>query len=119
MLREVAQHVDAGKLKYIVASTKTRVPTLPDVPTVAELGVKDFEVVAWFGLVAPAGTPKDIVSRMSTEIGGILASPEIKEKFAAQGAGITYLPAPEFDRFLAREREQWAQAVKISGAKID
>jgi len=116
---EVAQHVDAGKLKYIVASTKTRVPTQPDVPTVAELGIKDFEVVAWFGLVAPAGTPKDTVARMSTEIGSILASPEIKEKFAAQGAGITYLPAPEFDRFLAREREQWAQAVKISGAKID
>ena len=116
---EVAQHVEAGKLKYIVASTKKRVPTLPNVPTVTELGMGEFEVVAWFGLVAPAGTPKDIVTRMSTEIGGILAAPEIMEKFAAQGAEITFLPAPEFDRFLTREREQWAQAVKISGAKID
>jgi len=116
---EVAQHVEAGKLKYIVASTKKRVPTLPNVPTVTELGMGDFEVVAWFGLVAPAGTPKEIVTRMSTEIGGILAAPEIMEKFAAQGAEITFLPAPEFDRFLTREREQWAQAVKVSGAKID
>ncbi|MFO1412972.1 MAG: tripartite tricarboxylate transporter substrate binding protein [Burkholderiales bacterium] len=116
---EVSQYVEAGKLKYIVASTRARVPTLPNVPTVADLGIKDFDVVAWFGIVAPAGTPRDIVGRMSTEIGRILAAPDIREKFAAQGAEITFLPADEFDRFLAREREQWAQAVKVSGAKID
>ncbi len=116
---EVSQYVEAGKLKYIVASTRNRVPTLPNVPTVADLGIKDFDVVAWFGIVAPAGTPKDIVGRMSAEIGRILAAPDIREKFAAQGAEITFLPADEFDRFLAREREQWAQAVKVSGAKID
>ena len=116
---EVSQYVEAGKLKYIVASTKGRVPTLPNVPTVADLGIKDFDVVAWFGIVAPAGTPKDVVGRVSQEIGRILAAPDIKDKFSAQGAEITFLPADEFDRFLAREREQWAQAVKVSGARID
>ncbi len=116
---EVSQYVEAGKLKYIVASTKNRVPSLPGVPTVGDLGIKDFDVVAWFGIVAPAGTPKEIVLRLSQEIGRILAAPDIKEKFVAQGAEITFMPADEFDRFLAREREQWAQAVKVSGAKID
>ncbi len=116
---EVSQHVAAGKLKYLVASTKDRVASLPNVPTAGELGIAGFDVVAWFGLVAPAGTPKDIVGKLSQEIGSILATPEIREKFAGQGAEITFLPADEFNRFLAREREQWAMAVKVSGAKID
>jgi len=116
---EVSQHVAAGKLKYLVASTKDRVASLPNVPTVGDLGIAGFDVVAWFGIVAPAGTPKEIVGKLSQEIGGILATPEVKEKFAGQGAEITFLPADEFDRFLAREREQWATAVKVSGAKID
>jgi len=116
---EVSQHVAAGKLKYLVASTKDRVASLPNVPTAGDLGIAGFDVVAWFGIVAPAGTPKEIVGRLSQEIGGILATPEVKDKFAGQGAEITFLPAGEFDRFLAREREQWAAAVKVSGAKID
>lgn len=116
---EVGQHVAAGKLRYIVASTKARVPTLPNVPALGDLGIAGVDVVAWFGIVAPAATPKDIVGRLSTEIGGILAAPDVREKIAGLGAEVSYLPAPEFDRFLAREREQWAQAVKVSGAKVD
>jgi len=116
---EVSQHVAAGKLKYLVTSTKERVPSLPNVPTAGELGIAGFDVVAWFGIVAPAATPRDVVGRLSQEIGRILAAPDVKEKFAAQGAEITFLAADEFDRFLAREREQWAQAVKVSGAKLD
>jgi tripartite-type tricarboxylate transporter receptor subunit TctC len=116
---EVSQHVAAGKLKYLVTSTKDRVPSLPNVPTAGEVGIAGFDVVAWFGIVAPAATPRDVIGRLSQEIGRILAASDVKEKFAAQGAEITYLPADEFDRFLAREREQWAQAVKVSGAKLD
>ena len=116
---EVSQHVAAGKLRYIVASTKDRVPSLPGVPTVGELGIAGFDVVAWFGVVAPAATPKDIVARLSQEIGQILAAPDVREKLAAQGADITFLPAPEFNAFIAREREQWGQAVKVSGAKVE
>lgn len=116
---EVSQHVAAGKLKYLVTSTKDRVPSLPNVPTAGEVGIAGFDVVAWFGIVAPAATPRDVVGRLSQEIGRILAATDVKEKFAAQGAEITYLAADEFDRFLAREREQWAQAVKVSGAKLD
>lgn len=116
---EVSQHVAAGKLRYLVTSTRQRVTSLPDVPSATDMGVADFNVVAWFGLVAPAGTPKDVIAKLSPEIGQILAAPDVKERFAAQGAEITFLPAEAFDRFLAREREQWAQAVKVSGAKLD
>ena len=116
---EVSQHVAAGKLRYLVTSTRQRVTSLPDVPSAADMGVADFNVVAWFGLVAPAGTPKEVIAKLSPEIGQILAAPDVKERFAAQGAEITFLPAEAFDRFLAREREQWAQAVKVSGAKLD
>jgi len=116
---EVSQHVAAGKLRYLVTSTSQRVASLPDVPAAAESGIADFNVVAWFGLVAPAGTPKDVIAKLSPEIGRILAAPDVKERFAAQGAEITFLPADAFDRFLVREREQWSQAVKVSGAKLD
>jgi tripartite-type tricarboxylate transporter receptor subunit TctC len=116
---EVSQHVKAGKLKYIVASTRERSSGLPNVPTMAELGYPDFDVVAWFGIVAPAGTPKDIVARLSREIGAVLALPDVKETLAAQGADVRYLDADAFGRFLAHEREQWTQAIKVSGAKID
>ena len=116
---EVSQHVAAGKLRYLVTSTSQRVASLPDVPAAAESGIADFNVVAWFGLVAPAGTPKDVIAKLSPEIGRILAAPDVKERFAAQGAEITFMPADAFDRFLAREREQWSQAVKVSGAKLD
>ena len=117
---EVSQHVKAGKLKYIVASTSTRSGVLANVPTVSEsLGVADFDVVAWFGIVAPAATPKPVVAKLSREIGEVLASPEVQETFTAQGAQLSYLAADAFERFLAHEREQWAQVIKVSGAKID
>jgi tripartite-type tricarboxylate transporter receptor subunit TctC len=116
---EVQQHVAAGKLKYIVASTKERAVSVPNVPTVAEMGYPDFNVVAWFGIVAHSGTPKAVVTRLSDEIGRVLAAPDMKEKFVAQGADLSFMPAADFDRFLARERDQWAQAIKASGAKIE
>ena len=75
--------------------------------------------LAWDSVAKVRAADDRASTRLSTEVGGILSAPEVKEKFAAQGAEITYLPAPEFDRFLAREREQWAQAVKVSGAKVD
>ena len=116
---EVSQHVASGRLKYLATSTAKRVPSIPNVPTVAESGVQGFDVVAWFGLVAPATMPKDAVTRLSQEIGAILQASDVREKFAAQGADLAYLPSGEFDTFLAREREQWAQAIKASGAKVE
>lgn len=116
---EVSQHVAAGKLRYLAASTKKRSPIVPDVPTLDELGVKDYEVIAWFGIVAPSGTPKAIVERLSSEIGRIIESPEVKEKIGASGGEITFRDAASFDKFLASERALWSGVVKTSGAKIE
>jgi tripartite-type tricarboxylate transporter receptor subunit TctC len=117
---EVSQLVAAGQLKYLALSTSVRNPSIPDIPTVEEaIGVKDFNVEAWFGIVAPAATPRPIVERLSREIGEILADPDVKERFAAQGGDIRFMPAQEFDRFLANERDLWGRAVKASGAKVE
>ena len=116
---EVAQHVAAGKLKYLATSTAKRVPSIPNVPTVAESVAPGFDIVAWFGIVAPASMPKDAVARLSQEIGRILEAGDVREKFAGQGADLAFMPAGEFDTFLAREREQWGLAIKASGAKVE
>ena len=116
---EVSQYVASGQLKYIASATAKRVQALPNVPTIAELGYPNFEILAWFGLIAPAATPKEIVGRLGREIGAILQEPDLKERFAAQGAEISYLGPEDFNRFLAQDREKWAVAIKASGAKID
>ena len=116
---EVSQYVASGRLKYIANSMNKRTATIPNIPTVEESGVKDFNIVAWFGIVTPAATPKPIIDRLSQEVGQFVEIPEIKERFLALGADLKFMPAEEFNRFLVSEREQWAQAIKISGAKID
>jgi tripartite-type tricarboxylate transporter receptor subunit TctC len=116
---EVSQHVAAGRLRYLAASTRARPASAPGVPTVQESGVADFDVTAWFGIVAPAGTPRDVVAKLSQEIGRILEEGGVREKLVAGGADITYLPSDAFDRFLAAEREKWSYVVRVSGAKID
>jgi len=116
---EVSQHVAAGRLRYLAASTRKRSASVPNVPTLEELGVPDYEVIAWFGIVAPSGTPKDVVDKLSTEIGRIMDSADVREKLAAQGAEITFRPADDFNRFLAAERQKWGEVVRVSGVKLD
>lgn len=116
---EVSAHVAAGKLRYVAASSRARSPSVPNVPTVEESGVVDFEVIAWFGIVAPSATPPAIIAQLSREIGRILDSAEVKDKLAAQGGEITYRNSSDFNRFLASEREKWGHVVKVSGAKLD
>jgi len=116
---EVSQHVAAGRLRYVAASTRKRAASVPNVPTIEEAGVADFDVTAWFGIVAPSPTPRDIIAKLSQEIGRILDDAELRDKLTAQGAQLTYLPSDAFDRFLASEREKWAYVVRVSGAKID
>ncbi|MEO5845661.1 MAG: tripartite tricarboxylate transporter substrate binding protein [Caldimonas sp.] len=112
--------VKAGKLVALAVTSGERSAALPDLPTIAEAGpVKGFEASSWFGLLAPAGTPADIVNRIQQESAKALASPALKERLLAQGAipGGT-LPA-DFTRFIAAEARKWAAVVKTSGAKVD
>lgn len=112
-------HVKAGKLVALAVTSSERSAALPDVPTVAEAGVKGFEATSWFGLLAPAGTPADIVQRIQQESAKALASPALKERLLSQGAIPGGMPPAEFGRFIATETMKWAAVVKSSGAKVD
>jgi tripartite-type tricarboxylate transporter receptor subunit TctC len=113
-------HIKAGKLKALAVTSAARSEALPEVPTIAEAGpVKGYEASSWFGLLAPAGTPADIVSRVQQETAKALANPAIKERLQSQGAIPSGNTPAEFARLIDSEIRKWAAVVKASGAKVD
>ena len=115
-------HIKAGKLKALAVTSATRSAALPDLPTIAEAGgpeLKGYEASSWFGLLAPAGTPMDIVIRVQQETAKALGSPALKERLQAQGAIPGGITSAEFGTFIAAETAKWAKVVKASGAKVD
>jgi len=116
---EVASMVQAGKLSVLGTTSLTRLPAYPGVPTLAESGYPGFEVASFFGVLAPAGTPPEIVARLAADLAAVMALPEVREKFAQQSADANVQGPEGFARFLSAEREKWADIVKRSGAKVD
>jgi tripartite-type tricarboxylate transporter receptor subunit TctC len=118
-LASATAQVKAGKLKALAVTTARRSKLAPDLPTLAEAGLPGFDISTWFGLLAPAGTPADVVARWNAEVTRILNSAEMRERMTALGAE----PAPdtpaEFARFIAGETAKYARIVKLSGAKLD
>ena len=112
-------HVKGGKLKALAVTSATRSPVAPDVPTVAESGLPGYEAIAWNGLLAPAGTPPEVVARLNAELKKALASPDVKDKFEAQGFAASWTTPTDFGRFLTVEVDKWAKVVKVSGATVD
>jgi tripartite-type tricarboxylate transporter receptor subunit TctC len=115
-------HIKSGKLKALAVTSATRSAALPDVPTVEEAGgpaLKGFEASSWFGLLAPAGTPMDIVQRIQQETAKALATPAMKERLLAQGAIPSGNTPAQFAQLIDREMKKWAPVVKASGAKVD
>ncbi|MBX3674304.1 MAG: tripartite tricarboxylate transporter substrate binding protein [Burkholderiales bacterium] len=115
----VSPHVKSGKLKALAVTTKSRAPSMPDVPTMAESGYPNFEAVAWFGLLAPAGTPAPIVERLSAEVNRILKSPEINARLTGMGANVMGTTPQEFSAFMKAEIEKWAPVVKRANIVLD
>jgi tripartite-type tricarboxylate transporter receptor subunit TctC len=111
--------IKAGKLKAIAVTSAQRSAAVPELPTIAESGVKGFDASSWFGLLAPAGTPADIVKRIQQETAKSFESPAFKERLLSQGAIPGGQPPAEFAKFIAAETKKWAQVVKVSGAKVD
>ncbi|SHN00447.1 tripartite tricarboxylate transporter substrate binding protein [Rhizobacter sp. OV335] len=112
--------IKAGKLKALAVTSAQRSAALPDVPTIAEAGpVKGFDASSWFGLLAPAGTPAEIVNKLQQESAKALGTPALKERLLAQGAIPSGMPPAEFAAYIAAETKKWAQVVKVSGAKVD
>ena len=115
----MAPNVRAGKLKAFGTTGKARSPVLPEVPTVSEAGVPGYEAVIWLGLMAPAATPRPIVDRLNAEIRKIVASADVKEVWARQGAAPMSMTPDEFGQYMKEDVAKWASIVKISGAKVD
>jgi tripartite-type tricarboxylate transporter receptor subunit TctC len=112
--------IKGGKLKAFAVTSAERSGAMPELPTVEEAGkLKGFEASSWFGLLAPAGTPPDIVNRIQQEVAKALATPAIKEKMLAQGAIPSGNTPQEFAKLIDAEITKWAQVVKASGAKVD
>jgi tripartite-type tricarboxylate transporter receptor subunit TctC len=113
------QQIKAGKLRAVAVTSAQRAPVLPDVPTIAESGLPGFEATSWFGVLAPAGTPPEIIKRLNTEIDKWLQTPEAKEKLLAQGAAAAGGSPEEFATYIRSETDKWAKVIKASGAKVD
>ena len=111
--------VRAGKVRILGVTSAKRVPQLPDVPTIDEAGVKGFETSAWSGVYVPMGTPRDIITRLNTEIVKILKMPSVREQLSGQGAEPVGDSPEEFAQFTRSEIAKWAQVVKASGAKVE
>jgi tripartite-type tricarboxylate transporter receptor subunit TctC len=112
-------HIKAGKLRALALVAPQRSSALPEVPTVAEAGLRDFEVTTWYGVLAPAGTPKNIVTRLNTELVKIMHSPELKEKLAATGTDPLTSTPEEFAAYIQREIAKWGDVIRKAGVKAD
>ena len=115
-------HIRSGKLKALAVTSGQRSGALPEVPTVAEGGgalLRNYEASSWFGLLAPAGTPADVVLRIQQETAKALAMPTVKDRMLSQGAIPSGMAPAAFAKFIAAETTKWAQVVKASGAKVD
>lgn len=115
---EVMPHVKAGRLLTLAVTSDKRVTYWPDVPTLKEAGYKEYEAYAWFGVVAPTATPRDIVAKLNADIVAVLKSPDVSERLAAQGADVAATSAEEFGRFLAAEHVRWSAAVKAANVTV-
>ncbi len=115
-------HIRSGRLKALAVTSAVRSSALPEVPTVEEAGgalLKGYEASSWFGLLAPAGTPMDIVTRVQQESARAMGTPALKERLQSQGAIPSGITSAEFGRLIAAEIRKWASVVKASGAKVD
>lgn len=113
-------HIKAGKLRILGVTSANRSRSLPEVPTLMEQGVPDFDVSVFFGIVAPASTPKDVVQRLNSALTQVLQQPEVRQGLMAQGLEMASDLAPEqLAAFLQKEVPKWREVVKASGAKVD
>ena len=112
-------HVKSGKLRILAVSSARRMSAIPDVPTVAESGVPGFETGSWQGVLAPAGTPREVVARINADFTRVLNTPEIREKLEAQGAEVRINTPETFAVFLRDETARWAKVVSANGVKLE
>jgi tripartite-type tricarboxylate transporter receptor subunit TctC len=115
----MAPNVQAGRVRALATTGRTRSSVLPNVPTVSEAGVPGYEAVIWLGIMAPTGTPKPVVDRLNAEVRKVLARADIKDAWKKQGAETMDMSPEKFGEFLRGDIEKWAKVVKDAGIKVD
>jgi tripartite-type tricarboxylate transporter receptor subunit TctC len=118
-LASAMSQVKAGKLRALAVTTAERSKLVSDLPTMAEAGVPGFDISTWYGLLAPAGTPPDLIAKWNADVTKILSAPEMRERLATQGAEAAPDSPADFAKFIASELVKYAKIVKASGAKVD
>ena len=118
-LANAMAQVKGGTVRPIAVTTAQRSKLAPDLPTMAEAGMPGFDISTWFGLLAPAGTPPEVIAKWNADVVKVLNSPDVREKMLAQGAEPSPTTPAEFAAFIAKERDKYAKIVKASGAKVD
>ena len=118
-LETVIGQIRSRRLRPLAVSTRERAPTLPDVPTAIEAGVKNYEAIGWFGLLAPAGTPQAVIDPLSGEIARTMAAPAMRERATQEGATPIGNTPAEFDRFLRSEIVKWTKIIREAGIKLE
>jgi len=113
------QHVRTGRLKALAYLSKQRHPTMPEIPTSAESGLPGYEVESWFAVFAPAGTPRDIVERLSAEVARIVESPDFKRRVEEQGAFARAMDPKALDAYVVREIDQWGKVIRTAGITME
>ncbi|MBK0394123.1 tripartite tricarboxylate transporter substrate binding protein [Ramlibacter sp. CrO1] len=116
---QAASYHKQGKVRALAVTSRERNPALPDTPTVIESGIKGFEVVGFYGFLAPAGLPADVKAKLGDAFRQVLTNPEVRTRMVTQGADPAFLGPDEFAKFLGNELPRWADAVKKSGARMD
>ena len=111
--------IAGGKMKALAVASKVRNPALPNVPTLDEIGITGVYAGAWYGVMAPTGTPREVVERLNRELNAVLAAPEMKKRMIEFGAEIGGGSAESFGQFMASELKRYAEVVKLSGAKVE
>ena len=118
-MASLEQQVKAGKLRALAVATPKRSQVMRDVPTVAESGLPGYDVSLWYSILAPAGTPKEIVARISGDIAKTLALPEVRDKLTAQGFDVSYLNPEQMSELMRRDTARWGKSLREIGLKLD
>ena len=116
---QLAGHIKSGKLRGIAVTDAKRIPSLPDIPTLAEAGLPGYEAANWWAIVATGGTPKPIVDKLNKEIGAVLASAKAKEQFEKEGAEVSPMQPDALASFMASEIEKWGKVVRSANIKVE
>jgi tripartite-type tricarboxylate transporter receptor subunit TctC len=119
-MASVEPYIKAGKLKALAVTTPKRSQAAPNIPTIAESGLPGFEVPLWYSILAPAGTPKDVVNRLSSDIARTLQTQEVRDRLAQQGFEVNYLNADQMADVMKRDMARWQKTFKdMGGVKVD